>query len=123
MFIPHLPEPELIDVIYRSPFKIIEKLRPGATGWYVQGGPYYDSLVWNDENYSKPTEEEWNAELELLKQEFQDKEYQRKRMFEYPDLGEFVDAFYWYQKGNTEKMDAYIAKCDEIKNKYPKGGS
>jgi hypothetical protein len=120
MFYPHLPEPELIDVIYRSPQKIVAKLRPGATNWHVEGSPYYESLVWQDEDYSKPTEDEWNAELERLKQEFIDAEYQRKRMFEYPDLGEFVDAFYWMQKGDTTKMESYIQKCDEIKNKYPK---
>lgn len=120
MFQPHLPEPELIDVIYRSPMKIVEKLRPGATKWYVNGSPYYESLVWEDEVHSKPSESEWNAELEKLKQEYIDAEYQRKRMFEYPDLGEFVDAFYWMQKGNNSKMESYIAKCDEVKNKYPK---
>ncbi len=120
MYQPILIEPELIDVIYRSPHKIVNKLRPGATNWLMQGSPYYESLIWEDENYSKPTEQEWNTELEKLKKEYVDKEYQRKRMYEYPDLGEFVDAFYWMQKGDNTKMDAYIQKCDEVKSKYPK---
>lgn len=58
-----------------------------------------------------------DEELEL---EFQRTEYQRQRAPEYPDLKEFVDAYYWAQKGDNTKMDAYIVKCDTVKDKYPK---
>ena len=47
--------------------------------------------------------------------------YIAKRAAEYPPIPDFVDAYYWAQKGKTELMDAYVAKCDAIKQKFPKG--
>ena len=47
--------------------------------------------------------------------------YIAKRASEYPPITDFADAYYWAQKGNTALMDAYVAKCDAIKQKYPKG--
>lgn len=56
---------------------------------------------------------------------FEDIYYSRghkdKRKREYPPLEDFVDAFYWMQKGDSAMMDAYIAKCDAVKAKHPKG--
>jgi len=46
--------------------------------------------------------------------------YIAKRASEYPPITDFADAYYWAQKGKTELMDAYVAKCDAIKLKYPK---
>jgi hypothetical protein len=46
--------------------------------------------------------------------------YIAKRAAEYPNVTDFADAYYWAQKGKTELMDAYVAKCDAIKLKYPK---
>ena len=46
--------------------------------------------------------------------------YIAKRAAEYPPITDFADAYYWAQKGNTALMDAYVAKCDAIKLKYPK---
>ena len=47
--------------------------------------------------------------------------YIAKRAAEYPPITDFADAYYWVQKGKTELMDAYVAKCDAIKQKFPKG--
>ena len=46
--------------------------------------------------------------------------YKYKRVKEYPPLADFVDAYYWAQNGDDTKMTAYIEKCAEIKDKYPK---
>jgi hypothetical protein len=46
--------------------------------------------------------------------------YIAKRAAEYPPITDFADAYYWAQKGKSELMDAYVAKCDAIKLKYPK---
>lgn len=46
--------------------------------------------------------------------------YQRQRAPQYPELKDFVDAYYWAQKGDNTKMDAYIAACDKVKADYPK---
>ncbi len=47
-------------------------------------------------------------------------ECRKKREREYPPLVEFVDAYYWHLKGDDTKMNEYILKCDEVKDKYPK---
>lgn len=46
--------------------------------------------------------------------------YKAKRAAEYPSLAEFADAYYWAQNGDDTKMTAYIEKCAEVKQKYPK---
>ena len=47
-------------------------------------------------------------------------DYSIERRVNYPLLADFADAYYWVQKGDNTKMNEYIAKCDEIKQKYPK---
>ena len=46
--------------------------------------------------------------------------YKEQRASEYPTLADFADAYYWAQKGDNTLMDAYVAKCDDVKTKYPK---
>ena len=46
--------------------------------------------------------------------------YIAKRQAEYPSLADFADAYYWAQNGDDTKMTAYIEKCAEVKQKYPK---
>jgi hypothetical protein len=96
----------------------LHNLKPEAT-WSLNGDTY-SGLIWLDETQTKPTEEEVTQEIERLQEEYGAKEYQRQRAPEYPDLKEFVDAYYWAQKGDNTKMDAYIVKCDTVKLKYPK---
>ena len=98
--------------------KALITLRPNAQ-WSLLGNTY-DGLEWVDETQSKPTEDEIAQEIERLKAERQATEYQRQRAPEYPDLKEFVDAYYWAQNGDNTKMDAYIVKCSAVKDKYSK---
>ena len=46
--------------------------------------------------------------------------YKYQRAAEYPSLADFADAYYWMQKGQTNLMNEYVAKCDAVKNKFPK---
>jgi hypothetical protein len=97
----------------------IRNLRPGAN--FAINGDTYEGLIWNDENeLLPPTKEEVELEIERLQEEYERTQYQRDRKPEYPDLKEFVDAYYWAQKGDNTKMNEYILKCDKIKDKYPK---
>jgi len=96
----------------------LNSLRPGAQ-WSINGIDY-EGLIWHDEIQSKPSKEEVESEIARLQAEYDAKEYQRLRAPEYPDLKEFVDAYYWAQKGDETKMNLYIVKCDDVKDKYPK---
>ena len=44
--------------------------------------------------------------------------YKYKRAAEYPDFREYLDGIV---KGDQAQIDAYIAACQAVKNKYPKG--
>jgi hypothetical protein len=44
-------------------------------------------------------------------------EYQRQRKQEYPPIEDYLDGVV---KGDQAQIDAYIAKCQAIKAKYPK---
>ena len=96
----------------------ILSLRPGAK-WSMDGEDY-DQLIWADTEQTKPTKIEVMAEAQRLKILFEKKKYQDQRYFEYPNLREFADAYYWSQKGDDTLMNVYVAKCDAIKEKYPK---
>ena len=92
--------------------------------WSLNGDTY-DGLQWLEKpvwegGQKKPTREEVEEEVARLQAEYEAKEYQRQRAPEYPDLREFVDAYYWAQKGDENKMNEYITKCDAVKDMYPK---
>ena len=103
--------------------KALVSLRPGAQ--WVLDGDTYEGIQWLEKpvwegGQKKPTQAEVEAEVARLQEEYDITQYQRLRSSEYPDLKEFVDAYYWAQKGDNTKMDAYIVKCDSVKDKYPK---
>ena len=46
--------------------------------------------------------------------------YISKRAPEYPPLTDLADALYHQSKGDETKLTAYLAKCEAVKQKYPK---
>jgi hypothetical protein len=46
-----------------------------------------------------------------------DTQYQRDRKNEYPPIEDYIDGVV---KGDQAQIDAYIAKCQAVKAKYPK---
>jgi len=64
------------------------------------------------------TLEERDALVEKKKQEDFDKEdYYRKRLYSYPEIGAFLDA---WVKGDESALEEYRQACLEVKAKYPK---
>jgi hypothetical protein len=49
-----------------------------------------------------------------------DLEYVVLRRTEYPNILDFIDAYYWTQRGDSSKMAAYLNKIDQVKQKFPK---
>ena len=90
----------------------ILSLIPGAE-WTLDGDTY-EGLNWLDENQTKPTVEEINAEILRLQQEYEDKSYQRLRQKEYPSFANQFDLLY------HGGYDAWKSAIDSVKNKYPK---
>lgn len=46
--------------------------------------------------------------------------YKGLRQKEYPPLTDLADALYHQSKGDETKLTAYLAKCEAVKQKYPK---
>ena len=46
--------------------------------------------------------------------------YIENRQHEYPPLADLADALYHQSKGDETKLTAYLAKCEAVKQKYPK---
>ena len=103
-------------------------------GWCSEDG--MDHTYWQ-ESFGLPERPELDAEGQptgvILPAEYtisiidlsQDPEWllqecHRKRLQEYPSLGEFADAYVKLHQGDSSQMDAYVLKCIEVKNKHPK---
>lgn len=90
----------------------INSLKPDSQ-WVLRG----DTLEWLDENETQPTQQEIDDELTRLTAEYEAKEYQRKRLVEYPPFNDYLDGIV---KGDQAQIDKYIADCQAVKDKYPK---
>jgi len=102
--------------------RAIKSLRPGYKFSFTKARngeqkllPEYLDWLDNDPT-TKPSVGDINAEIQKQK----DEEYKNLRANEYPPLSEFADAMYWSQKGDDTKLDEYVAKCEAVKQKYPK---
>ena len=76
-----------------------------------------NEIEWIVEPTVKPTTEEIDVELAKLQAEYDAKDYQRKRVVEYPPITDYLDGVV---KGDQEQIDKYIADCLAVKAKYPK---
>lgn len=115
---PIIDSPNPDKMFFGKTFGVVDALqtiRPGAQ-WTLTGDTY-EGLDWLDEFQEKPTEEELLVEAARLQANFDALEYQRRRSAEYPDFLDYLDGIV---KGDQEQVDAYIAACLAVKEKYPK---
>ncbi len=94
----------------------VRSLRPIGEFSFV-GDFTYENFVWHGEEVDKPTQAELEAEAVRLETEYTANEYQRMRAAEYPPITDYIDGVV---KGDQAQIDAYIAACQAVKNKYPK---
>jgi hypothetical protein len=94
--------------------KALFSLRPNSM--FSVEGETYEGIRWNDQENEIPTEEELLTEIERLQAEYDAVQYKKQRYEEYPDFREYLDGIV---KGDQQKIDAYIAECNDDKAKYP----
>jgi len=87
----------------------IISLRPLAT-WTSTDGV----ITWKDSKYTQPTDDEINAEITRLDNQYTADEYKRKRAAEYPSVVDQLDDIY------HNGIDAWKATIKKTKDKYPK---
>jgi hypothetical protein len=90
----------------------MHNLRPNGK-WSILDG----ELSWNDLPGTKPTKEEIDSAVKQAESDWNNSEYQRLRQKEYPNFVEYLDGVV---KGDTAQIQAYIDKCNAVKEKYPK---
>jgi hypothetical protein len=90
----------------------LRSLCPGAE-WSILAG----EITWLDTEQTQPTQEEIVQEIAKLEYEKEVNEYKTKRQAEYPNYAEYLDGVV---KGDQDQIDAYIAACQAVKDKYPK---
>jgi hypothetical protein len=107
----------------------LKELRPDTPNWYGwathdgQGNkiPNDQRMCWEhaivvQEGVTKPTKAEFDAKLSELVSAWENKDYARKRVVEYPSIGDQLDALF-HAGVFPEEM---AAKIQEVKNKFPK---
>ena len=67
----------------------LESLKPGAE-WLLTD----DKLEWLDTKQTEPTQEEIDAEIKRLQDQYDANEYQRSRALEYPSIPDQLDEIY-----------------------------
>lgn len=105
-------------MMYERSFGIadaLQSLTPGAL-WALSGDSI-SGLDWFSEDIERPTDLAILQEVDRLQTEYDALKYQRLRAAEYPDFKDYLDGVV---KGNQEQIDAYIAACQAVKEKYPK---
>ena len=94
-------------------FKALEWYRRGTLDAYTTGETY-DSLIWHAGNkLPKPSKADLELAWEQYVQNFNDKEYQRKRAEEYPPIEAQLDLIY------REGLEHWMDVIQKIKKKYP----
>ena len=86
-------------------FKAIKKLNPNVV--IMRDDVAYDA------NDNEVTYDNTAVEAEIAKNA-----YKEQRASEYPDFKEYLDGIV---KGDQAQIDKYIADCQAVKAKYPKG--
>ena len=93
--------------------RAINSLMPTAE-FAVRG----DVIEWINPTTAPLTDAQIDAEVVRLQEEYDAKDYQRKRKSEYPPITDYLDGI---AKGDQAQINKYIADCQAVKTKYPKG--
>jgi|LakMenEpi03Aug12_release.lakeMendotaPanAssembly.Ray.scaffolds.fasta_scaffold309851_2 hypothetical protein len=97
--------------------KALVNLRPGAQ-WSLSGDDY-EGITWLEPNeedggQTQPSKEEVLEEIERLKEEYVNNQYQRNRAKAYPSITDQLDMLY------HGGLDAWKEEINKIKQQYPK---
>ena len=90
----------------------LQSLRPNSE--YSLAGNAYSGLNWLDKTQTKPTEQEVEERIAVLKYQEEVNVYQEKRKLEYPNWGDQLDQIY------HSGIDVWKSDIKKIKDKYPK---
>ena len=109
-----------MDIRTGRPDHVEDYLATVRTGYWFDWTDYdnkiYENLVVLDGG-SKPSESEINEGLKKLQDDFDAKDYSRKRQAAYPSIGEQLDMQYWDKKNGTT---TWVDAITKVKSDNPK---
>ena len=73
-----------------------------------------NQISWLNTSIPQPTKEQIEAEIVRLQAEYDAKEYQRKRVKEYPSIADQLDKIF------HDGIDGWKETIQAVKDKYPK---
>ncbi len=94
-------------------FTAINSLQPNARFL----GASDQVTLWKTPDIPQPTEEEIQAEITRLTNEYNAAKYQRDRAVAYDPIKEQLDQLYWDKKNGTNK---WVEAIDKVKSDNPK---
>ena len=102
-----------VDRIPVHRFTAINSLQPNARFL----GASDQVTVWKTPDIPQPTEEQIQAEITRLTNEYNAAKYQRDRSVAYDPIKEQLDQLYWDKKNGTNK---WVEAIDKVKSDNPK---
>ena len=102
-----------VDRIPVHRFTAINSLQPNARFL----GASDQVTVWKTPDIPQPTEEQIQAEITRLTNEYNAAKYQRDRAVAYDPIKEQLDQLYWDKKNGTNK---WVEAIDKVKSDNPK---
>lgn len=95
-------------------------LCPGAE-WSISDNEY-TKIVWHSTDIEQPTEQEISQEIARLQLDYENKQYQRERASNYPDIKEQLDMI-WHaiDSGELDRNSNFYLALKSVKDSYPKG--
>lgn len=93
----------------------LKHIRPNSS--FTMLDDTYESLIWEDENTTKPTLEEIEAGYNEYQAQYQATQYQRDRAKAYASIAEQLDMQYWDRVNGTSTWKEHI---DAVKAAHPK---
>jgi hypothetical protein len=97
----------------------LRQIRPNSS--YTMLSDTYESLIWEDENTTKPTLAEIEAGYNEYQAQHQAKQYQRDRKLAYPKIEEQLDML-WHaiDNGTLDKTSDFYTTLKQVKDDNPK---
>ena len=83
--------------------------------YYLEGDDY-SGLDWSDTKTTKPTEQQCTDGVSTMQSNYDAQDYARKRVAEYPSIGDQLDMIYHNGDGGA----TFQAAIKAVKDKHPK---
>lgn len=92
-----------------------------AASWTIEGEEIYQNLTWLDADLPCPTEEEIQAKIDQLQQQYDLEFYREVRADQYPSIGDQLDMLWHAMDADPAKrLEPFYTSIKTVKDQNPK---